>query len=77
MSDTRRLNIEIDAALDDKLSKYIPYGLKSTLVRTMLEVLMDDVEKYGRKVIGDVLDKKYHFTGTGQNLSVEQRNGDD
>ncbi len=73
MADVARLNVEIDRALDAKLTELIPRGLKSTIVRTMLEILVDDIEKNGRSVIGDVLDKKYSFTGSVQNLNVKRR----
>lgn len=73
MSDVARLNVEIDHDLDEKLAKYIPRGLKSELVRVMLEVLVEDIEKHGRSVIGDVLDRKYRFTGPIHNMNIEER----
>lgn len=73
MSDTVRLNVEIDLELNAKLTKYIPHGFKSTIVRTMLEILVEDIEKHGNQVIGMVLDKKYRITGSIHNMKIESR----
>lgn len=73
MADMARLNVEIDKDLDEKLTKYIDKGLKSTIVRTMLEILVEDIEKHGKQILGLVLDRKYRFTGSIQNLKIQER----
>lgn len=73
MADVARLNVEIDKELDEKLTKYIERGLKSTIVRTMLEILVEDIEEHGKQILGLVLDRKYRFTGPIKNLKIERR----
>jgi len=71
MADVARLNVEIDHALDEKLSQLIPRSFKSEVVRAMLEILVDDIEEHGLQIIGEILDKTYRYKGSIQNLKSE------
>jgi len=54
-----RLNVRVPRALQLKLNQYIPPGIKSEVIRLVLESLVQDFESRGRIVIGEILAGRY------------------
>lgn len=52
----KRLNVEIPIDLHDDVKKNIPWGLKSQVVRVLLQLLLDHYRVVGYRAIGDLLE---------------------
>mgnify|MGYP000091231955 CR=1 FL=1 len=52
---TKRISLPIDEALYERLSK-MPWGMRSPIVRVLLERVIDAGEKHGAMIYGAILD---------------------
>lgn len=50
-----RLSIEIPRDLHNRMNNFLPYGVKSLVIRKVLEMITDALEKNGEIFIGAVL----------------------
>jgi len=55
-----RINVEIPQQLADRMDKIIRWGMKSLLIRSLLEMAMDDIEEHGIAVLDFIIDKRYN-----------------
>lgn len=56
-----RLSFSISKKLQEK-SKSIPWGLKASLLRILLERIVDAGEEHGKMVYGAILEGEYDIT---------------
>jgi len=55
-----RINAEIPQELSDKLDNLLPWGVKSLLIRALLELAVEAVEEHGSSVLGLIIDKRFN-----------------
>lgn len=60
---SEQLCVKISKKLQGDLIRIIPGKMKSTIVRCLLEQLVEEVEEHGKSVLGDILDKKFNIRG--------------
>lgn len=60
---SEQLCVKISKKLQSDLIRIIPGKMKSTIVRCLLEQLVEEVEEHGKSVLGDILDKKFNIRG--------------
>jgi hypothetical protein len=66
-----RLSIQIDDKLDERMSKFLPWGTRQNVVRSLVEMLCDAVEKNGKGVVGLLVNGEFNFI-TGQAKETEE-----
>lgn len=55
-----RINAQIPLELDERLHQIIPWGMKSLLLRALLEMTVEAVEKHGAVALSSILDKRFN-----------------
>src|SRR3990170_3090771 len=53
------IHVEISSELAIRIREAIPGGLKSTVVRLLVEALISEIEKNGRGILGPLLAKEF------------------
>lgn len=56
-----RLHVDLRPELAARVEKQIPRGLKSIVVRSLLEALVVEMEKNGKGILGPVLSKELNI----------------
>jgi hypothetical protein len=56
--DTRRVSVTVDAETWNRLTDLIPWGSRSVVVRALLELFAESVEKNGLIMLGAIQDRK-------------------
>ena len=59
-----RLNVELPKSLNDRWKKRIPWGLKADLIRKLMLMFADYVDKNGLEVVVDLHEDKLEFCRT-------------
>lgn len=54
----RRLHVDLRPELAARVEKQIPRGLKSIVVRSLLEALVIEMEKNGKSILGSILSRE-------------------
>src|SRR3990167_853120 len=67
------IHVEISSELAARIREAIPGGLKSTVVRLLVEALISQIEKNGRGILGPLLAKEFDVrTLIVQNLNNQE-----
>lgn len=67
------IHVEISSDLATRIREAIPGGLKSTVVRLLVEALISEIEKNGRGILGPLLAKEFDVrTLIVQNLNNQE-----
>ena len=67
------IHVEISSELAARVREAIPGGLKSTIVRLLVEALISEIEKNGRGILGPLLAKEFDVrTLIVQNLNIQE-----
>lgn len=56
-----RISVEIPDALDTRMSRFLFYGAKSTVIRMLCENLCEAVEQKGIGIVTLILEGKYNL----------------
>lgn len=59
--DTIRMNFTIPRTLSNKLDTLIPWGVKATIVRNALEMIVDVLEKHGNAALGPLIAAQFEL----------------
>jgi len=55
-----KINAEIPQQLAERMQEILPWGVKSLLIRSLLEMAMDAIEENGAGVLYLIIDKRYN-----------------
>lgn len=60
MSETKRqrIGVWIDPEVNQRFDAIVPHGMKSEVIRALMEVVTDALEKHGEPLVGYVLTRK-------------------
>lgn len=62
----KRLSMDLDADLAERIEKTIPYGVKSEIIRRVLEMIVDAVDEEGHAFVGALLTGQLKLTVSGE-----------
>jgi len=51
-----RLNVEVSMSLHEKIKDCVPWGVKSKLIRALLEALIEGIDTQGYQMIASLLE---------------------
>jgi hypothetical protein len=55
---TQRIGVWIDPEVNRRFDAIVPHGMKSEVIRALMEVVTDALEKHGEPLVGYVLARK-------------------
>ena len=55
-----RINAEIPTELSRRLDELLPWGVKSLLLRALLEMTVEAVDEHGTEILGLILKKRFN-----------------
>ena len=55
-----RISIIIEDALDQRMNKFLPWGVKNKVMEALCENLCDAVETHGKELVGLILNKDWN-----------------
>ena len=61
MGDLVNVSFDVDRAFHARLSKAIPWGIKGELMRRLLSMVVEVVEKHGEAAIGVLLSGEFEI----------------
>ena len=71
MASEAHIHVGITAEFSARLNESIPDGLKSAVIRLLVEALVEHIEKNGRGILGPLLAKEFDVRGLiVQNLNI-------
>lgn len=57
-----RLNVDLDRDLHDRLNRCVPWGVKAVVIRSLVTLLVEAVERDGPLILGAVMAKDVSLT---------------
>ena len=67
----QRIGVWIDPSVNQRFDAIVPHGMKSEVIRILMEVLTDALEVHGEELLGFILTKKIKIVIAG----VEAQSG--
>ncbi len=55
---TQRIGVWVDRDMNKRFDAIVPHGMKSEVIRALMEVITEALEKHGEPLIGFVLTRK-------------------
>lgn len=69
-----RLSIRVPKGFNSRLNEYIPLGIKSEVIRLILEGILAEFDERGKVVIGEILSSKYKIkVADGGEITIVER----
>lgn len=68
-----RIHIVLDDEICERLNQLLPYGTRSELIRRLLLVVANQIERDGAEIVGPLLSGRIEITAV-QNLNVRESN---
>jgi hypothetical protein len=56
--DQTRINFPVDRELNRRIDAHVPWGMKASLMRVLIEMAADALDRHGEAVLGLLLVKK-------------------
>lgn len=66
-----RIHIVLDDEICERLNQLLPYGTRSELIRRLLLVVANQIEREGAEIVGPLLSGRIAITAV-QNLNVRE-----
>lgn len=71
--ETIKMNFVIPRALSNKLDTLIPWGVKATIVRNALDMIVNLLEKHGNAALGPMIAGQFELKLKGDSALIGER----